>query len=83
MALNFNTVDFKGTSIQALKIANDNISELAVSLNGKIDEGGMLTFTLGDRNLYGFEGDWIILFDRGIDALIFSEDNFQRLFKSI
>lgn len=83
MAIEFNTVEFKGTSIQAVKISDENISELAVSLNGKIDDGGMLSFTLSNHELFAYVGDWLILFDRGRDALTFSDKMFQRLFKSV
>ncbi len=82
MALNFNTVGFKGTSITALQITEENIEEFAESLNGKVTEG-VLSFQISNHPHYAITGDWVVLFNRGIDILTFSNKMFQRLFKSV
>lgn len=82
MALVFNTVSLKNDIQQAIKVDEDNIDELAESLNGTI-ENGVVSFKISNHEHYFIVGDWIILFDRGRDILTFSDKMFQRLFKSV
>jgi hypothetical protein len=82
MPLNFNAIAFKGDSIAALQLSNENIQEFAESLNGTVNEG-VLSFKISNHEHFAIVGDWVILFDRGRDILTFSDKMFQRLFKSV
>ena len=82
MSLVFNTVSLNNDIQQTLRISEDNILELAESLNGILVEG-VMSFQISNHKHYVMVGDWVVLFDRGRDVLIFTDKMYQRLFKSV
>lgn len=82
MALNFNTVELKNSTLMAIRVTADNIEELNESLNGTL-ENGIMTFKISKHEHQVLVGDWLVLFDRGRDILRFTDKMFQRLFKSV
>lgn len=80
--MEFNTVKLKNETQLALKIDADNIEEVASSLNGTIEDG-VLKFQISNHVHYALIGDWVVLFDRGRDILIFTDKMFQRLYMSV
>lgn len=75
-------VSLKNPVQQAIRLTNDNIVEVTESLNGTLEEG-VLSFTLSKHKHFAIAGDWLVLFDGGIDALVFSDKMFQRIYSGI
>ena len=82
MSLVFNTVSLKNDIQQTIKVSEDNIQELAESLNGTVEEG-VMSFQISNHKHFVLVGDWLVLFDRGRDILVFTDKMYQRLFKSV
>lgn len=82
MALNWNTAEFKNPTLMVMKVTAENFEELTESLNGTIIEG-VMSFQISNHNHFVMVGDWIVLFDRGRDILVFTDKMFQRLIKSV
>ena len=82
MALNFNTVELKNSTMMTIRVTTENIQELAESLNGTLDND-IMTFKISKHEHTVLVGDWVVLFDRGRDILCFTDKMFQRLFKSV
>lgn len=80
--MEFNTVSLKNEIQQAVKLSNENIQEAAESLDGTLEEG-ILTFQTSNHVHHAIAGDWLVLFDRGIDILVLTDKMFQRLFQSV
>jgi hypothetical protein len=82
MSLIFNTVSFKNDTQQAIKVTEDNFQEISDSINGTIVDG-VMSFQISNHKHFVLVGDWLVLFDRGRDILVFTDKMFQRLFKSV
>lgn len=80
--MEFNTVKLKNETQLALRVNIENIEELASSLNGTIEDG-ILKFQISNHIHYVLPGDWVVLFDRGRDILVFTDKMFQRLYMSV
>lgn len=78
----FNNVSLKNPIQQTVQLTTENIEYFAQSLNGSA-ENGVLEFKISNHTHYALPGDWLVLFDRGIDILVFTDKMFQRLYKSI
>lgn len=78
----FDTVSLKNPIQQTKQLTSDNIQYFADSLNGTLEEG-VLKFQISNHTLYALPGDWLVIFDRGQDILVFTDKMFQRLFKSV
>lgn len=78
----FNNVSLKNPIQQTKQLTTDNIEYFAESLNGTL-ENGVLSFTISNHTLYAIPGDWLVLFDRGRDVIVFTDKMFQRLYKSV
>lgn len=73
--MEFITVTPKHTSHRAVRITNENIDEIAESVNGTVEEG-VLRFTISNHDLYGIAGDWLVIF--GTDVHIYTDKYMQR-----
>lgn len=73
--MEFAVVTPKHTVHRALRITNENIEEIAKSVNGTVEEG-VLKFQISNHEVYGLAGDWLVLF--GTDVQIYTEKFFQR-----
>jgi hypothetical protein len=73
--MDFAVVTPKHTVHRALRITNDNIAEVAESVNGTVEDG-VLKFTISNHDLYGIAGDWLVIF--GTDVQIYTDKYFQR-----
>lgn len=78
----FSNAALKNPIQQVKQLTIDNIQYFAESLNGTV-ENGVLEFKISNHTHYALPGDWLILFDRGIDILVFTDKMFQRLYKAI
>jgi len=79
----FNNVSLKNPIQQTVQLTTENISYFAESLNGTVDEAGILWFQISNHKHSALPGDWLVLFDRGRDILVFTDKMFQRLYKSV
>jgi len=77
-----NTVSLKNPIQLTKQLTTENIQYFAESLNGTV-ENGILEFHISSHVHYAVPGDWLVLFDRGIDILVFTDKMFQRLYKSV
>lgn len=73
--MDFTVVTPKHTVHRALRITNENIAEVAESVNGTV-ENGVLKFTISNHDIYGLAGDWLVIF--GTDVHIYTDKYFQR-----
>jgi hypothetical protein len=73
--MEFVTVTPKYTVHRAVQITNENIVEIAESVNGTVEEG-VLKFTISNHDLYGLAGDWLVFF--GTDVHIYTDKYYQR-----
>jgi len=73
--MDFAVVTPKHTVHRALRITNENIDEVATSVNGTVEDG-VLKFTISNHDLYGIAGDWLVIF--GTDVQVYSDKFFQR-----
>lgn len=80
--MKFNTVELKNPIMMALKVTEENFQELTESLNGTIKDG-VMSFQISNHVHYVLIGDWVVLFERGRDILVFTDKMYQRLFKSV
>lgn len=78
----FNTASLKNPIQQVKQLTVDNIAYFAESLNGTL-ENGILTFSISNHTHHAIPGDWLVLFDRGRDILVFTDKMFQRLYMSV
>lgn len=80
--LDLNNASLKNPIQQIAQLTIDNIQYAAESLNGTVNEG-VLEFQISNHKHYALPGDWLVLFDRGQDILVFTDKMFQRLYKSV
>lgn len=80
--IEFKPVELKSPVQLALRITEDNIDELAESLNGSVNEG-ILSFKISTHELFVIAGDWLVLFERGQDIVTYTDKMYQRLYKDI
>jgi hypothetical protein len=80
--LDFNTVSLKNPIQMSRQLTTENIVYFAESLNGTA-ENGILTFSISNHTHHAIPGDWLVLFDRGRDILVFTDKMFQRLYMSV
>lgn len=73
--MDFAVVTPKHTVHRALRITNENIAEVAESVNGTVEDG-VLKFTISNHDIYGIAGDWLVIF--GTDVHIYTDKYFQR-----
>lgn len=73
--MDFAVVTPKHTVHRALRITNENIDEVAESVNGTVEDG-VLKFTISNHDIYGIAGDWLVIF--GTDVHIYTDKYFQR-----
>jgi len=74
-----NAVSLKNPIQLTKQLTVENIQYFADSLNGTVEEG-VLKFQISNHIHYAVPGDWLVLFDRGIDILVFTDKMFQRLY---
>jgi len=80
--LEFGNGSLKNPIQQVKRLTPENIEYFAESLNGTI-ENGILEFSISSHTHYAVAGDWLVLFDRGIDILVLTDKMFQRLYMSV
>lgn len=73
--MDFAVVTPKHTVHRALRLTNENIDEVAASINGTVEDG-VLKFTISNHDIYGIVGDWLVIF--GTDVQIYTDKYFQR-----
>lgn len=73
--MDFTVVTPKHTVHRALRITDENIAEVAESVNGTVEDG-VLKFTISNHDIYGLAGDWLVIF--GTDVHIYTDKYFQR-----
>lgn len=78
--LSFDTAELIYTTHRVTRITDENIQEIADSLNGTLEEG-MLTFTISNHTLRGLAGDWLVIF--GTDVHIYTDKYYQRNYKAV
>lgn len=81
--MDFNNASLKNPVQQVKQLTAENIQYFAESLNGTVDESGILEFQISNHVHHAIPGDWLVLFDRGRDILVFTDKMFQRLYKSV
>jgi hypothetical protein len=77
-----NNATLKNPIQQTVRLTNENIQYYAEALNGTVEEG-ILNFQISNHPHVAIAGDWLVLFDRGRDILVFTDKMYQRLYKSI
>jgi hypothetical protein len=82
MSIEFTEVELINPVQQAVQLTNENIEYFAESLNGQIDENGLMSFQISNHVHFCIAGDWLVLFDRGRDILKFSDKMYKRLFQN-
>lgn len=73
--MDFTVVTPKHTVHRAVRITDENIGEIAESVNGTVEDG-VLKFTISNHNIYGLAGDWLVIF--GTDVHIYTDKYYQR-----
>ena len=73
--MQWDTAEVKFKTHRVMRITDENIREIADSLNGTL-ENGILTFNISNHTLRGIAGDWLVIF--GTDIQIYTDKYFQR-----
>lgn len=80
--MNFSEASLKEPVQQVVQITDDNIAELAENLNGTLEDG-ILKFQLSSHQHLAIAGDWLVLFSGGIDALVFTDKMYKRIYNTL
>lgn len=79
--MNFSEATLKEPVQQVVQLTDENLAEAAENLNGTLEDG-ILKFQLSDHPHFAIAGDWLVLFSGGIDALVFTDKMYQRIYNT-
>ena len=79
--MNFSEASLKEPVQQVVQLTDDNLAKAAENLNGTLEDG-ILKFQLSNHPHFAIAGDWLVLFSGGIDALVFTDKMYQRLYNT-
>lgn len=80
--MNFSEASLKEPIQQVVQLTDENLAEAAENLNGTLEDG-ILSFQLSNHPHFAIAGDWLVLFSGGIDALVFTDKMYKRIYNTL